>query len=153
MTKLSIFWKTHRLGMVYGVIWGMIALRLLSGVLHQHPELRWTFFMSAIIAGLAVTAIMRFRLKGRSEGVALWQAPLSLIIGMTFFGMISSLLEALWKSAHGVIARPTLVGLILDNPLKTLIPLILIGTPLVFLASLNTWHLWKQVNRQQALNP
>ncbi len=153
MTKLSAFWKNHRYGVVYGIIWAIIAIRLLSGVLHVYPELKWTFFISALITGIAVAAIMRRRLKGRTEGVALWQAPLSLIIGMAIFGTISSLLELLWSSVHGIIARPTLIAPFLDSPIKTLIPLILIGTPLVFLASLNTWHLWKQVNRQQALNP
>ena len=152
MKKLLIFWKTHRLGMAYGVIWGMIVLPLLSGVLYKHPALRWTSFMSAIITGLAVTVIMRQRLKGRTEGVALWQAPLSLMIGTAIFGTISSLLELLWNSVDGIITRPTLIAPFLDSPIKTLIPLIVIGTPLVFLASLNTWHLWKQVNKQQALH-
>ncbi len=151
MMKLSAFWKTHRLGMIYGLIWAFVAIRLLSGMLNGHPELKWTVFISAIITGTIMTAIMRRRLNGRTEGGALWQAPLSLLVGTVIFGMVSSLLEVLWGSFHGTLTGPILIGPVLDSPLKTLIPLTLIGTPLLFLACLNNWHLWKRVNQPPAL--
>ncbi len=155
MTKLAAFWRNHCLGMFYGFLWAVVAILLQLSMSHGHPEITRTLcatFIAATIAGPAVTAIMRHRLKERTLGGALWRAPLSLLIGTVIFGLIIGQLEVLWRATQGTIpAGFTLTDPLLDSLIWPLMSFTFFAPLLIPLACLNTWHLWKQINKQTTL--
>lgn len=171
MTKLAIFWKNCRLGMLYGFLWAIILTFIFvsaytftlgmgktdgsfgSFVTHSfhnllNPKLL-IIVIAAIIVGPIVTATMlpflkniTFTFKG-----ALWRSALGLLIASVFFGLISGQLDVFWRTMDGTDFGYTSIGA-LWYAITTPLWVFTIFAPLLIpLAYLNTWHLWKKVNR------
>ncbi len=174
MTKLATFWKNHRLGMFYGFLWSIIVTficvsaytftfgmgktdgsfgSLLTHYFHNllNPKLL-IIIIAAIIIGPIVTATMRRFLKNITftfKG-ALWRSGLSLLIASVFFGLISGQLDVFWRTMDGTDLGYTSIGALWYAITAPLWAFTLFAPLLIPLAYLNTWHLWKQVNKPHA---
>ena len=169
MTKLSAFWKNHRLGMFYGFLWAIVvtfifisAYTFLLGMgktdgsfgsfvtksFHNllNPKLL-IIVIAAIIIGPIVTAIMRRSLKNSTFKGALWRGALSLLIASVFFGLISGQLDVLWRTMDGTALGYTSIGALWYAITVPFWAFTLCAPLLIPLACLNTWHLWKKVKR------
>ncbi|MGI9108683.1 MAG: hypothetical protein ACR2KA_01475 [Opitutales bacterium] len=165
MTKLSAFWQTHRLGMFYGFLWAIVVTFILvssytlfgmgktdgSFVTHSfhnllNPKLLINV-IATIIIGPIVTAIMRRSLKNSTFKGALWRGALSLLIASVFFGLISGQLDVLWRKMDGTDFGYTSIGALWYAVTFPFWAFTLFAPLLIPLACLNTWHLWKVINR------
>jgi hypothetical protein len=170
MTKLATFWKNHRLGMFYGFLWAIVVTFIFisaktfffpgvgktdssfgSFVTHSfhnllNPKLL-IIVIAAIIIGPIVTAIMRRSLKNSTFKGALWRGALSLLIGSAFFGLISGQFDVLWRTIDGTAFGYTSIGALWYAITVPFWAFTLFAPLLIPLACLNTWHLWKTVNR------
>jgi len=173
MTKLATFSRNHRLGMFYGFLWAIVVTFIFisaktfffpgvgktdssfgSFVTHSfhnllNPKLL-IIVIAAIIIGPIVTAIMRRSLKNSTFKGALWRGALSLLIGSVFFGLISGQLDVLWRTMDGTALDYTSIGALWYAITVPFWAFTLCAPLLIPLACLNTWHLWKQVNKPHA---
>ena len=171
MTKLSAFWKNHRLGMFYGFLWAIVVTFIfISAKTFFFPEVGKTdssfgsfvthsfhnllnpklliIVIAAIIIGPIVTAIMRRSLKNSTFKGALWRGALSLLIASVFFGLISGQFDVLWRTMDGTALGYTSIGALWYAITVPFWAFTLFAPLLIPLACLNTWHLWKQINKQ-----
>ncbi len=61
MTKLSAFWRNHRLGMFYGVLWFVVvtlAFESTGGAKFRAYNFVATYLVYCLISGVIVTALM-----------------------------------------------------------------------------------------------
>ena len=157
MTMLLAFWKTHRLGMFYGFLWFVVILAFLSmwmekKYLFEAGQVALTLACCLVI-GTIVTALFRKWLKGRRNFFP-W-ALLSQAIGASLFGLLLPQAQLL-LSQRLLFDGPVEKHLTMNDWLVTLTTtlsfpffsflsvFVVIFLPL---SCLNTWHLWKKVNR------
>jgi hypothetical protein len=164
MTKLSAFWRNHRLGMFYGVLWFVVvtlAFESTGGAKFRAYNFVATNLVSCLITGVIVTAVMR-KLLADKKGF-LWHALISQALGAfllgSFIGLITlgtllwSLVDAKMSGVPGKTIGLALLGEHLAmGPFFVLCSFLSIFTPIFIpMSFLNTWHLWKRVNQPPAL--
>jgi len=158
MEKLIAHWKNHRLGLLYGALWSLVPIIIMNPTplfnyyespenLHQYP-MQWGAFFAMLIAstltGAAITAILRRFLQGRTAKALFLWGPLALLIGATLYGFLYA--QLCW-----ILTKPTetwgqlTLGCIVIHPAMSFLSVLAFG--LVPLAGLNTWDLWRRVNR------
>jgi len=158
MEKLIAHWKNHRLGLLYGALWSLAPITIMNPTpLFNHydgPEnfrdypMRWGVCFAMLIAsaltGVAITALFRRFLKGRSAKTLFLWGPLALLIGATLYGFLYA--QFCW-----ILAKPTepwgqlTLGCVIIHPAMSFLSGLAFG--LVPLAGLNTWDLWRRVNQ------
>ncbi len=160
MTKLSAFWKTHRLGMFYGFLWFFVVMSAfaLYAPWKNIFELAHIIVTLAccLVTGVIVTSCFDKWLRGKL--VFFPWAMLSQAMGAALFGLFLGQAELMLSLpqvyAGPVIAHPTLKEWLVSLTWAFTLPAISFGGICVFiflpLACLNTWHLWKKVNRAPA---
>ncbi|MEY3958287.1 MAG: hypothetical protein RJA37_890 [Verrucomicrobiota bacterium] len=159
MEKLSAFWKDHRRGMLYGALWAVVPIVFLNPTplfnYHNGPDdfrqypMQWgaLFAMlgASVTTGVAVTALFRSFLRGRKVKTLFLWSPLSLLIGTALYGFLYA--QLCWT-----LSKPTetwsqlTLSCVVIHPAMSFLSVLAVG--LVPLAALNTWHLWREVNRQ-----
>ncbi len=164
MTKLAAFWKTNRLGMFYGILWFAVVTLVFDstgGTKFRAYNFIATNLISCLITGVIVTAVMRKLLAGK-KGL-LWHTLISQTLGAfllgSFIGMITlgtllwSLVDAKMNGVPGKTIGLALLGEHLaTGPAFVLCSFLSIFTPIFIpMSFLNTWHLWKRVNKLPAL--
>ncbi len=158
MTKLSAFWKNHRLGMFYGflrffVMTIFFSLWMANKYLFEPGQIALTL-ACCLVTGTIVTALFRKWLKGKQTFFP-W-ALLSQAIGAALFGLLlpqAQLLFSMRLMFDGPVTRHLTMHdwlltltTTLAFPFASLMSLfVVIFLPL---SCLNTWHLWKTVNQQ-----
>ncbi len=161
MTKLSAFWQTHRLGMFYGFLWFVVMTGMFSHLLvsnkYLFPAGQIALCLACcLVTGMIVTALFRKWLKGKRNFFP-W-ALLSQAIGAALFGLLLPQAQLL-LSQRLLFNGPVEKHLTMTEWLWTLtMPLTFplasfLSLFVVFflpLSCLNTWHLWKTVNRVPA---
>jgi len=163
MTKLSAFWRNHRLGMSYGILWFFVvtlAFDSTGGAKFRAYNFIATNLISCLITGVIVTAVMRKLLAGKKG--FLWHVLISQALGAfllgAFHGMID-LVPLLWSlvdaKMNGVPGKTIGVALLGEHlamgPFFVLCSFLSIFTPIFIpMSFLNTWHLWKRVNKPPA---
>ena len=171
MKKLSAFWKTHRLGMFYGFLWFFVVMFVFfvfdgKARLTPSPTMVVTL-ASCLLTGIFMTALFRKWLKGIRFFLPL--ALLSQAMGAALFGKFMGLFEtSFFLPMMG--SGPTLLSYLPPKNSDDLLVIILgsefgqmffyavfgcfsiILVPLFLpLAFLNTWHLWRLVNKPAVL--
>lgn len=164
MTNVATFWRNHRLGLLYGALWSLAPMIIREqiplfnyfngpGDFKQLP-VQWggcfVMLAASLLTGVAVTWILRRLLKGSDVRKLLLWAPLALLMGTALFGFLFA--QIAWCSLD--VTEPygqlTLACVFLH-------PFLAFGSLaaviLVPLAALNTWHLWRRVNRPSDLSP
>ena len=158
MTKLSAFWRNHRLGMFYGFLWFLVMTAFFSIWMANkylfEPGQIVLNLACCLVTGTIVTALFRKWLKGKQSFFP-W-ALLSQAIGAALFGLLlpqSQLLFSMRLMFDGPVTEPRTI----NEWLLTLTPALsfpfasfmsLFVVLFLPLSCLNTWHLWKTVNRQ-----
>jgi hypothetical protein len=157
MTKVANFWRNHRLGMFYGFLWylamtAFFSLWSANKYLFEAAQIVLTLACCLVI-GMIVTALFRKWLKGKRNFFP-W-ALLSQAIGAALFGLFLPQAQLL-LSQRLLFDGPVEKHLTMNDWLATLTMaltfpfcsflsiFVVIFLPL---SCLNTWHLWKKVNR------
>ena len=158
METLKALWKSHRLGLLYGALWALAPIIILNPTplfnYYDGPEnfrrypMQWdvcfVMVIASMLSGVAVTALFRRFLKGRSAlSLFLW-SPLSLLIGATLYGFLYAQLLLGVLEPNEPWGQLTL-GCVILHPVFALFSYY--AFVLVPAAALNTWHLWRRVNR------
>jgi hypothetical protein len=157
MTKLSAFWQTHRLGMFYGFLWFFVmtiffSLWMANKYLFEPCQIALTL-ACCLVTGTIVTALFRKSLKGK-KNFFVW-ALLSQTIGAALFGFLlpqSQLLFSMRLMFDGPVSEHLTITewlwtltMPITFPLASFLSLFVVF--FLPLSCLNTWHLWKVVNR------
>jgi len=160
---LLAFWKTHRLGMSYGILWFFVvtlAFDSTGGAKFRAHNFVATNLISCLITGVIVTAVMRKLLAGKKG--FLWHTLISQALGAfllgSFIGMITlgtllwSLVDAKMSGVPGkTVGLALLVEHLAMGPFFVLCSFLSIFTPIFIpMSFLNTWHLWKRMNKPPA---
>jgi hypothetical protein len=158
MTKLSAFWKNHRLGIFYGFLWFFVmtaffSLWMTNKYLFEPGQIVLTL-ACCLVTGMIVTALFRKWLKGKQSFFP-W-GLLSQAIGAALFGFLlpqSQLLFSMRLMFDGPVSKHWTVTewlLTLTSTLTFPFASFMSFFAVFFLplSCLNTWHLWKTVNQQ-----
>lgn len=161
MDTLTALWREHRLGLLYGALWSLAPMIILEqlplGNYYNGPEdfkqlpVQWTTCLVMLIAslptGVLVTLFFRKLAKGKPAKWLWIGGPLALLAGTATFGVFYS--QIAWA-----MLRVTEPWIELTLSSIFLFPLFAffswVALPLIPLAGLNTWHLWRRVNASQA---
>jgi hypothetical protein len=163
MTKLSAFWRNHRLGMSYGILWFFLVTLVfdsLGGAKFRTYNFVATNLISCLITGVIVTVVMRKLLAGKKG--FLWHVLISQALGAfllgAFHGMID-LVPLLWSlvdaKMNGVPGKTIGLALLVEHlamgPFFVLCSFLSMFTPIFIpMSFLNTWHLWNRMNKPPA---
>ncbi len=158
MGNITGFLKQHRLGLLYGALWAFAPMILREQIplfnYYEGPEnfkqrtMQWTgcFVMltASLPTGLAVTWLFRRLLKGGGAMMLLLWSPLALLAGAALFGFLFA--QFAWVALPQTEPYGQLtLGSTLAHPLLSFGSFAAVF--LIPLATLNTWHLWREVNR------
>jgi hypothetical protein len=160
MTKLLAFWKPHRLGMFYGFLWFFVVMSAFALYAPWKNIFELTHMIVTLACCLATGAIVTscFEIWLRGKTVFFPWAMLSQAMGAALLGLFLSQAEFM-LSLPQLYAGPAIANLTLKEWLTSLtwafaLPALSFGSicVLIFLplSCLNTWHLWKKVNRAPA---
>jgi hypothetical protein len=160
MTKLSAFWKNRRLGMFYGFLWFFVVMSAFALYAPWKNIFELTHMIVTLACCLATGAIVTscFEIWLRGKTVFFPWAMLSQAMGAGLLGLFLSQAEFM-LSLPQLYAGPAIANLTLKEWLTSLtlafaLPALSFGSicVLIFLplSCLNTWHLWKKVNRAPA---
>ena len=162
MGSLRTFWTDHRLGLLYGALWAFAPMIIREQIplfnYDNGPDdfkrlpMQWggcfVMLVASLLTGVAVTWLLRRLLKGSGAMKLFLWSPLALLIGTTLFGFLFAQLGWLMLDLTEPYGQLTLACMWLH-------PLLSFGSfAAVFLlplAGLNTWDLWRRVNRSSAL--
>ena len=157
MTNVAIFWRNHRLGLLYGALWSLVPMVILEVIplfnyfngpqdFKQLP-FNWdnclVMLAASLPTGVFVTWLFRKLLKDKTAKALFLWSPLSLLLGTALYGF-------LYAQLHWTLLKPTetwgqlTLGSMIMHPAMALCTLLAIG--LIPLAALNTWHLWRRIN-------
>jgi len=162
MQPLTAFWKAHRLGVFYGLLWSFVALAIdsINGFdflwgSSQHPSalVSWLVTLAASLpAGVLVTHVLRRVFSAGGSGSRLLPGTLlSLFLGtMTYVGLTGALTASVRLALDGSLETYHVANFFLrlvSAPFYAFtIPF---GPVLVPLAGLNTWHLYRRLRSVQ----
>jgi hypothetical protein len=157
MTKLSAFWKNHRLGMFYGFLWFFVIMSIFGLFVPRKNAFELKHMIVTLTCCLAtgaiITSCFKKWLKGE-KGFFPW-AMLSQAMGASLFGLFIGQAEFILSLPQlydgPVLTHPSLkewlvtLTLALSFPLASFLSIFVVF--FLPLSCLNTWHLWKVVNR------
>ena len=161
MTNVAIFWRNHRLGLLYGALWSLAPIIIMNPTplfnYYQGPEnfrlypMQWgvCFAMlgASMLTGAAITALFRRFLKERRARTLFLWSPLSLLLATTLYGFLYA--QLCWVLARSNEPWDQLtLGCVIIHPAMSFFSVLAIV--LIPLAALNTWDLWRRVNPRNA---
>jgi len=167
MTKLSAFWKNHRLGMFYGFLWffavtfAFVSLGPAKFLADPDYKFMATNLTSCLITGVIVTGVMRKMLVGQKK--FLWHALISQALGAFLLGVLMATImfgADIWSlidaKVHGISRKPIGLAMLAEylvmGPFFVFSSFISLFAPIFIpLSFLNTWHFWKRLNKPPAL--
>jgi hypothetical protein len=140
----------NRLGAVYGLLWGVVALVILKGIGFSGKQfmlMTGLYLLGSIPTGILVTRLLAGRL-GRAKGWAAWPyGPLALLLGTLTFAANMLVIHAVYDFGQSLTWRGVIESLQAVRFHDSLImfwwyPLYgFISIVPIFLAVLNCWDL------------
>jgi hypothetical protein len=144
----------NRLGAVYGLLWGVVALVILKGIGFSGKQfmlMTGLYLLGSIPTGILVTRLLAGRL-GRAKGWAAWPyGPLALLLGTLIFAASMLVIHAVYDFGQSLTWRGVLESLQGVRFHDSLImfwwyPLYGFVTVIpIFLAVLNCWDLRRRM--------
>jgi hypothetical protein len=144
----------NRLGAVYGLLWGVVALVILKGIGFSGKQfmlMTGLYLLGSIPTGILVTRLLAGRL-GRAKGWAAWPyGPLALLLGTLTFAANMLVIHAVYDLGQSLTWRGLLESLQGVRFHDSLImfwwyPLYgFISIVPIFLAVLNCWDLRRRM--------
>ena len=144
----------NRLGAVYGLLWGVVALVILKGIGFSGKQfmlMTGLYLLGSIPTGILVTRLLAGRL-GRAKGWAAWPyGPLALLLGTLTFAANMLVIHAVYDFGQSLTWRGLLESLQGVRFHDSLImfwwyPLYGFATIIpIFLAVLNCWDLRRRM--------
>ena len=141
----------NRLGAVYGLLWGMVALAVLKSLGGDFFRMTGWYLLGSIPTGILVTRLLAGRL-GRAKGWAAWPyGPLALLLGTLTFAANMLVIHAVYDFGQSLTWRGVIESLQAVRFHDSLImfwwyPLYGFATIIpIFLAVLNCWDLRRRM--------
>jgi len=104
----------NRLGAVYGLLWGVVALVILKGIGFSGKQfmlMTGLYLLGSIPTGIMVTRLLAVRL-GRAKGWAAWPyGPLALLLGTLTFAANMLVIHAVYDFGQSLTWRGLLESL------------------------------------------
>ncbi len=156
MTNVAIFWRNHRLGLLYGALWSLVPMVILEVIplfnyfngpqdFKQLP-FNWdnclVMLAASLPTGVFVTWLFRKLLKDKTAKALFLWSPLSLLLGTALYGFFYAQLHWMLKPTE-TWGQLTLASMFI-HPAMAFFSVFAIA--LIPLAALNTWHLWRRIN-------
>lgn len=147
--------KLARIGFVYGLLWGLVALAVMKLCLNAGPrellQVMPTYLLGASLTGILVTFMLQAPLqKARNWAVIPW-GLLALLLGTLLFAAVMLVINVGYEWVHALRYRAPLEAL-LTIPLRdslimfVFFPLYGFGTIVpILLAVLNCWDLRRRM--------
>jgi len=162
MTKVANFWRNHRLGLLYGALWSLAPMIIREQIplfnydngpdnFKQLPVQWGACFVTlaaSLPTGVAVTWLFRRLLKSSDAKMLFLWTPLALLMGTALFGFLFAQFGWIILNVTEPYGQLTLASTLL-HPLLSFGSFA--GVFLIPLAGLNTWDLWRRVNRSADL--
>jgi hypothetical protein len=155
MIKLSAFWRNHRLGMFYGALWSLVPMVIFEQLPGTHywvqpRPIDWGICLamlgSSLTSAILVTWLFRKLLIGKTAKALFIMSPLALLVGAALYGFFFA--QFLWILRKQTETWVEITwGWMWLHAFMACVSLYAIG--LIPLAGLNTWDLWRRVNRDQ----